>query len=60
MNVKDRGRVQRGMDEMPVYGVAEAIHHDRGDQKRHAEVEILIQEADGLDHVSYFLVIRLF
>src|ERR1700722_20957782 len=42
MDVQDKGRERRGMYQVMVNGVAEAVHHSRSDQKRHEEIKVLM------------------
>jgi hypothetical protein len=41
VDVQDKGRERRGMYEVMVDGVAEAVHHSRSDQQRHEEIKVL-------------------
>jgi len=45
VNVQDKGWERRGMDEIMIDGVAEAVHHSRSDQQRHEEIKVLAPEA---------------
>jgi hypothetical protein len=48
MKIEDMGERDGGMDEFFAYRAAEAEHHDNGDQNRHEEVEIVIEQAASL------------
>jgi len=50
VDVQDKGWKRRGMYEVMVDGVAEAVHHSRGDQQRHEEIKVLPPEARTLGH----------
>ena len=48
VDVQDKGRERRAMDEVMVDGVAEAVHRSRGDEQRHEEIKVLTPKAATL------------
>lgn len=55
MKIEDMWERDGGIDEFFAYRAAEVEHHDNGDQNRHEEVEIVIEQARKLGRQCNFL-----
>src|SRR6202050_1981193 len=53
VDVQDKGWKRRGMYEVMVDGVAEAVDHSRSDQQRHEEIKVVMPKArpGGVDFI---------